>query len=182
MPWAKIINFVLIYPLYNFPKDGSFFLYHLASDDSTSVTRLGDLLQFGQLFKACGNNYIAQFANTFYAIFVNLSKSLILLAKSFFGNFNRHLVTFYWSHWTQPNQPLFILSQLLYSITNELSPASFLFIVSLFQANITIFTTNLCEKCPSLEYESTTSRLRVSSHNHYTRSPGLLYTPSLLYQ
>ena len=25
----------------------------------TSVTRLGDLLHFGQLFKACGNNYFA---------------------------------------------------------------------------------------------------------------------------
>ena len=25
-----------------------------------SVTRLGNLLQFGQLFKACGNNYFAQ--------------------------------------------------------------------------------------------------------------------------
>ena len=27
---------------------------------SSSVTRLGDLLDFGQLFKACGNNYLAQ--------------------------------------------------------------------------------------------------------------------------
>ena len=27
---------------------------------SASVTRLGDLLQFGQLFKACDNNYFAQ--------------------------------------------------------------------------------------------------------------------------
>ena len=26
----------------------------------TSVTRFGDLLHFGQLFKACGNNYIAK--------------------------------------------------------------------------------------------------------------------------
>ena len=25
----------------------------------TSVTRLGDLLHFGQLFKTCGNNYFA---------------------------------------------------------------------------------------------------------------------------
>ena len=28
----------------------------------TSVTRLGDLLHFGQLFKACGNNYFGQIA------------------------------------------------------------------------------------------------------------------------
>ena len=30
-----------------------------------SVTRLADLLQFGQLFKACGNTYFAQIAHTF---------------------------------------------------------------------------------------------------------------------
>ena len=29
----------------------------------SSVTRLGDLLHFGQLFKACGNNYFAQIAH-----------------------------------------------------------------------------------------------------------------------
>ena len=27
---------------------------------SNSVTRLGNLLHFGQLFKTCGNNYFAQ--------------------------------------------------------------------------------------------------------------------------
>ena len=30
-----------------------------------SVTRLGDLLYFGQLFKACDNNYFAQNAHIF---------------------------------------------------------------------------------------------------------------------
>ena len=30
---------------------------------SSSGTRLGDLLHFGQFFKACGNNYFAQFAH-----------------------------------------------------------------------------------------------------------------------
>ena len=30
-----------------------------------SVTRLGDLLHFGQLIKACGNNYFAQIAHKF---------------------------------------------------------------------------------------------------------------------
>ena len=30
-----------------------------------SVTRLGDLLHFRQLFKACGNNYFAQIAHIF---------------------------------------------------------------------------------------------------------------------
>ena len=35
----------------------------LAEDDEwlkASVTRLGDLLDFGQIFKALGNNYLAQ--------------------------------------------------------------------------------------------------------------------------
>ena len=31
----------------------------------SNVTRLGDLLHFGQLFKARGNNYFPQIANTF---------------------------------------------------------------------------------------------------------------------
>ena len=34
-----------------------------------------------------------------FGIFENLSKSFILLAKSFLGNFYRHLATFCWSHW-----------------------------------------------------------------------------------
>ena len=32
---------------------------------STSVTSSGDLLRFGQLFKACGNNYFAQIIHIF---------------------------------------------------------------------------------------------------------------------
>ena len=32
-------------------------------DTETSVTRLGDLLHLGQLFKAFGNNYFAQIAH-----------------------------------------------------------------------------------------------------------------------
>ena len=32
---------------------------------ANSVTRFGDLLYFGQLFKARGNNYFAEIANTF---------------------------------------------------------------------------------------------------------------------
>ena len=34
-------------------------------DVVVGVTRLGDLLHFGQLFKAHGNNYFAQSVNTF---------------------------------------------------------------------------------------------------------------------
>ena len=47
----------------------------------TSVAILGDLLQFGQLFKVWGN---------------------IFLVESFLGNFYGHLATFYWSHWLRP--------------------------------------------------------------------------------
>ena len=38
---------------------------------SFSVTRLGNLLHFGQLFKAFGNNYIYQIRPHFNAIFEN---------------------------------------------------------------------------------------------------------------
>ena len=35
---------------------------------------------------------------TFFAIFEKVSKSIILLVKSFLGNFYRHLIIFFWSH------------------------------------------------------------------------------------
>ena len=57
------------------------------------VTRLGDLLHFGQLFKDCGNNYFAK-SSTFQVIFVQLSKYFIFLVKSFLDNFFRHLAIF----------------------------------------------------------------------------------------
>ena len=57
----------------------------------TSVTRLGDILHFGQLFKACGNNYFAQIAHIL-AIFVKVSKSYVFLVKSFLGNFGHFLL------------------------------------------------------------------------------------------
>ena len=44
----------------NFAKSG-----HTDNSLLSSVTRLGDLLHFGQLFKACDNNYFAQFAPIF---------------------------------------------------------------------------------------------------------------------
>ena len=46
----------------------------------TSVTRLGDLLHFGQLFKACGNNYFAQIAH-FYGHFCKVVKIFHLLSS-----------------------------------------------------------------------------------------------------
>ena len=52
------------------------------------MTRLGDLLHFGQLFEACGNNYFAQIAH----ILGNYCKDVKIfhfLMKSFLGNFYR---------------------------------------------------------------------------------------------
>ena len=56
--------------------------------------QIGRFITLWQLFKAHGNNYFAHSANWFLAIFVNLSKSFIFLAKSFLGNFYWHLGLF----------------------------------------------------------------------------------------
>ena len=64
-----------------------------------SVTILRDLLHFGQLFKVCGNNYLAQIAH----ILGNFCKGVKIFHFSgeiIFGQFFRHFLTFYWSHWT----------------------------------------------------------------------------------
>ena len=57
------------------------------------MTRFGDLLDFGQLFIAIGNNSFTQISHS-QAIFVKVSKSIIFLVKSFLGNFYRHLAIF----------------------------------------------------------------------------------------
>ena len=59
-----------------------------------SVTRLGDLLDFGQLFKACGNNEFAQISPTFLGNFCKGVKIFNFTSKIIFGNFYRHLGTF----------------------------------------------------------------------------------------
>ena len=66
-----------------------------------SVTKFGDLLDFEQLFKAFGNNYIAQISHILRHFFVKVSKSIIFLVKSFLGDFYRHLAIFFWSHWVE---------------------------------------------------------------------------------
>ena len=60
----------------------------------TSVTRLGDLLDFGQVLKAFGNNQFAKISHILSQFFVRVSKSIIFLVKSFLGNFYRHLAIF----------------------------------------------------------------------------------------
>ena len=49
-----------------------------------SVTRLGDLLPIGQLFKACGNDYFTQNARILRQFFVKLSISFIFLVEIIF--------------------------------------------------------------------------------------------------
>ena len=67
---------------------------------SRSVTRLGALLHFGQLFKAYGNNYFTQIIHMFIQ-FLKGFKNFHFSSEIIFGNFYRHWATFYWSHWSQ---------------------------------------------------------------------------------
>ena len=50
----------------------------------SNVTRLGDLLHFGQLFKASGNNYCTQIAHIF-VIFCNGVKIFHFSCEIIFG-------------------------------------------------------------------------------------------------
>ena len=46
-----------------------------------SVTGLGDLLNFWQLFKVFGNNYIVQITDIFNPFLIKVLKSFIFLVK-----------------------------------------------------------------------------------------------------
>ena len=65
---------------------------------AASVTTLGDLFDFGQLFKALGQQLICPNLPHSQAIFEKVSKSFIFPLKSYLGNFYRHLAIFFWSH------------------------------------------------------------------------------------
>ena len=60
-----------------------------------SVTRLGELLDFGQLWKLFAKINLPKSST-----FLGVSKSIIFLVKSFLGNFWRHLAIYFWSHWS----------------------------------------------------------------------------------
>ena len=63
----------------------------------TSVTRLGDLLDFGQIFKICGNNLFPQISH----ILGNFCKGVKIYRFSSEINFRQLLQTFgnfFWSH------------------------------------------------------------------------------------
>ena len=60
--------------------------------------QIGRFIALWVLFKACGNNYLAQITH----ILGNFWKGVTFfkfLEKSFLGNFYRHLATFFWSRW-----------------------------------------------------------------------------------
>ena len=79
---------------------------HLTTNITASVTRLGDLLDFGQLFKAFGTTINFPKSPTFLGNFFKGVKIFkFFLMKSFLGIFYRHLATFgdfLWSHWSHP--------------------------------------------------------------------------------
>ena len=49
------------------------------------MTRLGDLLHIGQLFKACGNNYFAQIAHPFIQFYCKDTKNFHFSCEIMFG-------------------------------------------------------------------------------------------------
>ena len=57
----QLTSFQLTSPKMTFPSTGT--LPYASQGVLNSVTRLGDLLHFGQLFKACGNNYFARISH-----------------------------------------------------------------------------------------------------------------------
>ena len=59
--------------------------------------QIGDLLDFGQLFKALGNNKFAQISHILRQ-FLKGVKIYHFMVKSLLGNFYRHLAIFFWSH------------------------------------------------------------------------------------
>ena len=60
-----------------------------------SVARLGNLLHFGQLFKACGKNYFAQISHIFSQFLLSCQN----LSFCQGNNFGQLFAIFYWSHW-----------------------------------------------------------------------------------
>ena len=70
-----------------------------------SVTRLGDLLDFGQVLKTNLPKSL-----TFLGNFCEGVKAIIFLLKSFLGNFYRHLANFFWSHCPPHTMPIYIMT------------------------------------------------------------------------
>ena len=121
---------------------------------------------------------------TFFAIFVKVSKSLIFLVKSFWGNFNGHLMSFYWSRWMVlpsnllyypatyiTQQPTILPSNLLYY------PATFYitYYINLLYYPATYYTTQQPTICLSVVVTVLWLRTACLSHNRTTRVLTLKY-------
>ena len=83
--------------------------FHLFLDN---VTRLGDLFQFRRIFQSLWQQLFCPNCPYFWAIFIQLSKYLIILVESFLGNFYRYLATVYWSQWSWVGLGYTILTKL----------------------------------------------------------------------
>ena len=64
------------------------------------MTRLGDLLDFGQVLKPLATINLPK-SPIFLDNFCKGVKIYLFLAKSFLGNCYRHLAIFIWSHWLE---------------------------------------------------------------------------------
>ena len=64
----------------------------------SSVTRLGDLLHFGQLIKACGTIILSK-SPTFLGNFCKGVKIFHFSGEIIFGQLLWTIGNFYWSHW-----------------------------------------------------------------------------------
>ena len=73
----------------------------ITTDGNKQCDQIGQFIAFWATFQSLWLQLFCPNHPSFLAIFVKLSNSFILLVKSFFGNFYRHLVHFYWSHWLQ---------------------------------------------------------------------------------
>ena len=58
------------------------------------MTRLGDLLDFGQLFKGFSHNEFAQISHILRQFLSRCQNLIIFVVKSFLGNFYRHFAIF----------------------------------------------------------------------------------------
>ena len=61
--------------------------------------QIGRFIELWATFQSLWQQLICPNHPYYLAIFVKVSKSFIFKVKTFLGNFNRHLATFYWSLW-----------------------------------------------------------------------------------
>ena len=67
-------------------------------DDADQCDQIGSSIGLWATFQSLWQQLVCPNLTQSQAIFVKVSKSFILLVKSFLGNFYSHFATFYWSH------------------------------------------------------------------------------------